>query len=96
MNREHKKRLFEKGYYKTHPCNDKLICKLSDRMIALAEVSEGGGYAAFFQIKAALYLNSTNTSLSTAEKSVIIISTKALLNLIRSDNNDNWSNYKTA
>ncbi len=95
MNREHKKRLFEKGYYKTHPCNDKLICRLSDRIIALAEVSEGAGMP-IFQIKAALYLNSTNTSLSTAKKCVIIISTKALLNLIRSDNNDNRSNYKTA
>ena len=33
MNREHKKRLFEKGYYKTHPCNDTFICKFCDKTV---------------------------------------------------------------
>lgn len=33
MNREHKKRLFEKGYYKTHPCNDTFICKFCGKTV---------------------------------------------------------------
>ena len=45
------------------------------------------------QIKATLYLNSTNTSLQDVPKYAIIESTKALLNLTRSDENDNWSNH---
>ena len=27
MNRENKRKQYEKGYYKTHPCNDSFICK---------------------------------------------------------------------
>lgn len=27
MNRENKRKLYEKGYFKTHPCNDSFICK---------------------------------------------------------------------
>lgn len=33
MNREHKKRLFEKGYYKTHPCNNTFICKFCGKTV---------------------------------------------------------------
>lgn len=51
-------------------------------------------FTAPLQIKATLYLDSTNASLPNAWKSAIIISTKALLNLTRSDNNDNRSNYQ--
>ena len=29
MNRENKRKTFEKGYYKTHPCNDTFTCKVS-------------------------------------------------------------------
>ena len=28
MNRENKRRQYEKGYYKTHPCNDGFTCKV--------------------------------------------------------------------
>ena len=28
MNRENKRKTFEKGYYKTHPCNDTFTCKV--------------------------------------------------------------------
>ena len=27
MNRENKRKLYEKGYFKTHPCNDSFVCK---------------------------------------------------------------------
>ncbi len=27
MNRENKRKLYEKGYYKTHPCSDTFVCK---------------------------------------------------------------------
>ena len=32
MNRENKRKTFEKGYYKTHPCNDTFTCKVCDRL----------------------------------------------------------------
>lgn len=34
MNREHKKKTLEKGYYKTHPCNDTFICKFCGKTVA--------------------------------------------------------------
>lgn len=33
MNRENKKRSFEKGYYKTHPCNEPFTCKVCGRLV---------------------------------------------------------------
>ena len=27
MNRENKRKSFEKGYYKTHPCHDSFTCR---------------------------------------------------------------------
>lgn len=35
MNRENKKRSFEKGYYKTHPCTDSFTCKVCGRLVVL-------------------------------------------------------------
>ena len=32
MNRENKRRTFEKGYYKTHACNDSFTCKVCGRL----------------------------------------------------------------
>ena len=34
MNRENKKKSFQKGYYKTHTCNDTFICKVCGRTVA--------------------------------------------------------------
>ena len=48
------------------------------------------------KIKASLYFNSTDTSLPNAYKCAIIISAKALLNMIRSDKNVNRNNYQAA
>ena len=28
MNRENKRKQYEKGYYKTHPCQDSFTCKV--------------------------------------------------------------------
>ena len=28
MNRENKRKQYEKGYYKTHPCRDTFTCKV--------------------------------------------------------------------
>ena len=39
MNRENKRRSFEKGYYKTHACNDTFTCKVCGRPV----VPEGAG-----------------------------------------------------
>ena len=32
MNRENKRRSFEKGYYKTHACTDAFTCKVCGRL----------------------------------------------------------------
>ncbi len=39
MNRENKRKLYQKGYYKTHPCNDSFTCKVCGRPV----VSAGSG-----------------------------------------------------
>ena len=39
MNRENKRRTFEKGYYKNHACNDMFTCKVCGRVV----VPEGAG-----------------------------------------------------
>jgi len=41
MNRENKKKSFEKGYYKTHPCKDTFVCKVCGRTVT----AEGAGSA---------------------------------------------------
>lgn len=33
MNRENKKKSYEKGYYKTHGCNDSFTCKVCGRLV---------------------------------------------------------------
>jgi len=33
MKREKKKKSFEKGYYKTHPCNETFVCKVCGRTV---------------------------------------------------------------
>lgn len=39
MNRENKRKQYEKGYYKTHECKDSFICKVCGRLV----VSDGAG-----------------------------------------------------
>lgn len=39
MNRENKRKLYEKGYYKNHACNEKFTCKVCGREV----VPEGAG-----------------------------------------------------
>ena len=39
MNRENKRKQFEKGYYKTHPCAESFTCKQCGRLV----VSGGAG-----------------------------------------------------
>ena len=39
MNRENKRKQFEKGYYKTHPCRDSFTCKVCGRLVT----PEGAG-----------------------------------------------------
>lgn len=39
MNRENKKKSFEKGFYKTHPCKDTFVCKVCGRTV----VASGAG-----------------------------------------------------
>ena len=36
MNRENKRKTFEKGYYKTHPCSDSFTCKVCGRLVVAA------------------------------------------------------------
>ena len=33
MNRENKRKTFEKGYYKTHPCRDSFTCRVCGRLV---------------------------------------------------------------
>ena len=39
MNRENKRKQYEKGYYKTHSCKDSFTCKVCGRLV----VSAGAG-----------------------------------------------------
>lgn len=39
MNRENKRKQYEKGYYKTHPCNDSFTCKVCGWIVT----SDGAG-----------------------------------------------------
>lgn len=34
MNRENKRKLYKKGYYRTHPCNETFTCKVCGRLVA--------------------------------------------------------------
>ena len=36
MNRENKRKSFEKGYYKTHPCHDSFTCRICGRLVVPA------------------------------------------------------------
>jgi len=37
VNRENKRKLYEKGYYKTHPCNETFTCKVCGRLVTPGE-----------------------------------------------------------
>mgnify|MGYP006936188356 CR=1 FL=1 len=37
MNRENKRKTFEKGYYKTHACRDAFTCKVCGRRLCTPE-----------------------------------------------------------
>ena len=39
MNRENKRKQYEKGYYKTHACNETFVCKVCGRTV----VPQGAG-----------------------------------------------------
>ena len=39
MNRENKKKMYQKGYYKTHACRDSFTCKVCGRLV----VPQGAG-----------------------------------------------------
>ena len=41
MNRENKRRQYEKGYYKTHPCNETFVCKNCGRTVVPAGAGSG-------------------------------------------------------
>ena len=44
MNRENKRKQYEKGYYKHHPCSDHFICRKCGRLV----VSAGAGSSRSF------------------------------------------------
>ena len=41
MNRENKRKKYEKGYYKTHPCHDSFTCKYCGRPVVSAGAGSG-------------------------------------------------------
>ena len=41
MNRENKRKAFEKGYYKTHTCSDTFICMVCGRTVAPENAGSG-------------------------------------------------------
>ena len=38
MNRENKRKKYEKGYYKNHPCNNTFTCKVCGRPVTVFPV----------------------------------------------------------
>ena len=42
MNRENKRKTFEKGYYKTHACNDTFTCKVCGRVCTPQNAGRSG------------------------------------------------------
>ena len=53
MNRENKRKTFEKGYYKTHPCNDTFTCKVCGGIMepVAVWVRRGGEWAIIHRCK---------------------------------------------
>ena len=41
MNRENKRKQYEKGYYKTHPCTDSFTCRVCGRPVVSAGAGSG-------------------------------------------------------
>ena len=41
MNRENKRKQYEKGYYKTHGCNDSFTCRVCGRLVVPAGAGSG-------------------------------------------------------
>ena len=41
MNRENKRKQFEKGYYKNHPCTDSFTCRQCGRLVVAAGAGSG-------------------------------------------------------
>lgn len=41
MNRENKRKQFEKGYYKTHACEESFTCKVCGRLVVSAGAGSG-------------------------------------------------------
>ena len=41
MNRENKRRQFEKGYYKNHPCQESFTCKVCGRLVTPGGAGSG-------------------------------------------------------
>ena len=41
MNRENKRRQYEKGYYKTHPCGDAFTCRVCGRQVTPENAGSG-------------------------------------------------------
>ena len=41
MNREHKRRKYEKGYYNTPPCSDSFTCRVCGRLVVSAGAGSG-------------------------------------------------------
>ena len=41
MNRENKRKMYEKGYYKTHNCNDSFTCKVCGRPVVPSGAGSG-------------------------------------------------------
>lgn len=41
MNRENKRKQYEKGYFKAHPCSDAFTCKVCGRLVTPGEAGTG-------------------------------------------------------
>ena len=41
MNRENKRKTFEPGYYKTHPCSETFTCRSCGRLVTPGEAGAG-------------------------------------------------------
>ena len=80
MNRENKRKTFEKGYYKTHPCNDTFTCKVCGGIMepVAVWVRRGGEWAIIHRCKRCGALSSNRVAADDNPMKLMSIAMKPL------------------
>lgn len=66
MNRENKKRKYDKKYFRTHPCTDSFICKVCDGRLYRQELEVATGTIAPTACTVSIWIMSQVTAVRTA------------------------------